>query len=120
MLALAHELTHFINRILSRDLLAEPINSTNYVNLCLQKQLTLWTAVRPLRECVFFIEEIGCRHVAWRTLQDLVKAHAEKQIAGGVIVRPGALGDLGSSLFCVDILTKTNAVKLKNHLIHRE
>jgi hypothetical protein len=27
---------------------------------------------------------------------------------------------LGSSLFCVDILIKTNALKLKNHLIHRE
>jgi len=27
---------------------------------------------------------------------------------------------LGSSLFCVDIFTKTNVVKLENHLIHRE
>jgi len=27
---------------------------------------------------------------------------------------------MGSSLFCVDILTKTNAIKLKNHLTHRE
>jgi hypothetical protein len=45
-----------------------------------------------------FIEEIACRHIGWRTLQDLVRVHAEQQIAAGVIVRPGALGYLLSIL----------------------
>lgn len=99
MLVLAHELTHFRNRVLSRDLLAEPVNSTNYVNPSLAQTINLMDGSETSQRMrQLFIEEIGCRHVAWRVHQDLVAVHAQRQISSGIIVRPGALGDLSSNL----------------------
>ncbi|MFF2287215.1 peptidoglycan-binding domain-containing protein [Peribacillus butanolivorans] len=98
LLALAHELTHFRNRVLSRDLLSEPITADNYVDLALADNAFLASGVRTESVRKNFIEEISCRHVSWRVHQDLVIAHAEQQIVAGVIVRPHALDELKSNL----------------------
>jgi hypothetical protein len=55
------------------------------------------------------------------SVKTLVTAEIKTKSHGGAFIgKKKREYEIGSSLFCVDILTKTNAVKLKNHLIHRE
>ncbi|MDM5223537.1 hypothetical protein QUF86_22965 [Peribacillus sp. NJ11] len=98
MLVLAHELTHFRNRVLSQDLLSEPITADDYVNPVLAESSFLDHGVNTESVRTKFIEEICCRHVSWRVHQDLIEDHARQRINAGVIVRPHALEDLKSNL----------------------
>lgn len=97
MLDLAHELTHFRNRVLTENLLSEPITADQYLNTTLADQLFFEEGVRTQSVRMKFIEEICCRHVSWRVHQDLIEDHARKQINAG-IVRPHALEELKSPL----------------------
>ncbi|PEC65029.1 peptidoglycan-binding domain-containing protein [Bacillus toyonensis] len=98
MLALAHELTHFRNRVLSRNLLAEPITADKYVDTQLANNASQVSGVGTESVRKNFIDEIACRHVSWRVHQELVVAHAEQQTAAGVIVRSQAIAELKQDL----------------------
>jgi Putative peptidoglycan binding domain len=99
MLALSHELMHVRNRILANSLQAEPITATNYVDVALANTLTSTPgngATNFTRST--FIEEIGCRQLAWEVYQDLVINHAQLMLQAGVISRTAAVSELKTNL----------------------
>lgn len=95
LLSLAHELTHFRNRVLDKTLRAEPVTATDYVDVAKANNFTALPGNTPTTDTrATFIAEVGVRLVAWRVYQELVVDHAGVMLATGVITRPAAVTEL--------------------------
>jgi hypothetical protein len=98
ILSLAHELNHVRNRVQANTLKAEPITAADYVDVALANASAAAGGDPTTMTRATFIEEIGCRHLAWKVYQDLVVNHAQAMLASGVITRPAAIAELTTTL----------------------
>ncbi|MBE1551780.1 hypothetical protein GGC64_005867 [Mycobacterium sp. OAS707] len=106
MLSLTHELNHVRNRVIAKALNAEPITPTDYVDV--GKANAAGAGGEPTTFTrATFIEEVGCRHLAWKVYQDLVGNHAQAMLASGVITRPAAIAELTATLLAGQLFRST-------------
>jgi hypothetical protein len=106
ILSLTHELNHVRNRVMAITLNAEPITPADYVDV--GKANAAGAGGEPTTFTrATFIEEIGCRHLAWKVYQDLVVNHAQAMLASGVITRPAAVAELTATLLTGQLFRST-------------
>jgi Putative peptidoglycan binding domain len=106
ILSLSHELNHVRNRVMANTLNAEPITAADYVDVGRANAAGAGGDPTTFTRATF-IEEIGCRHLAWKVYQDLVVNHAEAMLASGVLTRPAAVGELTTTLLAGQLFRAT-------------
>ncbi len=106
-LSVSHELIHVRNRVLANSLKAEPVTAADYADVAFANAVAAATGDPTTMTRATFVEEIACRHLAWKVYQDLVVNHARRMLASGVITRAAAIAELTTTLAAGQLFRST-------------